>query len=143
MGNREPKDDPAELRRAWMKRLLGERGREPERPPDPAALRASWMEHLRTGRNAADWLPPDRQAKPSTRKAIPQATKVAVAARDSGRCQCMARSCGHVGKCGSTVEPHFDHIIPWSKGGTDTVGNLQILCGPCNRRKGALDNEPA
>jgi hypothetical protein len=71
------------------------------------------------------------------RKAIPQAVKVAVAARDGGRCQCRAGTCGHRGICGSTKEPHYDHVIPWSKGGADTVENLQILCGPCNRRKGA------
>ena len=82
--------------------------------------------------------PPDTQtpAKPSTRKAIPQAVKVAVAARDRTVPVQSARL-GHVGMCGSTEEPHYDHIIPWSKGGTDSVRNLQILCGRCNRRKGA------
>lgn len=28
----------------------------------------------------------------------------------------------------------FDHVHPWSKGGLTTVENLQLLCGPCNRR---------
>ena len=47
--------------------------------------------------------------------------------RDQGRCR----------HCGSTVELQFDHIIPVAHGGASTPENLQVLCGPCNRRKGA------
>lgn len=60
---------------------------------------------------------------------IPQAVKIAVAARDGAMCR----------QCGSTDDLHFDHVIPWSKGGANTVNNIQLLCGPCNRRKGTDD----
>lgn len=41
--------------------------------------------------------------------------------------------------CGSTRDLSLDHIYPYSKGGNDTEGNLQVLCLPCNSAKGARD----
>jgi len=40
--------------------------------------------------------------------------------------------------CGMPVadnDIHFDHIIPWSKGGPTEENNIQLLCGACNRKK--------
>jgi 5-methylcytosine-specific restriction endonuclease McrA len=48
-------------------------------------------------------------------------------ARDGGRCV----------QCGSRFELQYDHVIPLALGGASTVDNLQILCAPCNGRKGA------
>ncbi|WP_336643719.1 HNH endonuclease [Microbacterium sp. MMO-113] len=56
--------------------------------------------------------------------------RLAVMRRDSYTCN----HCGHVGKL---HEMEVDHVIPWSWGGSDEFDNLQALCGPCNRRKGA------
>lgn len=60
-----------------------------------------------------------------SRTAIPDDVKLIVWRRDQGRCV----------KCGSNVELQYDHIIPFSRGGANTVANLQILCGRCNRAK--------
>ncbi len=60
------------------------------------------------------------------RISLAQAAKRAVWSRDGG-----ARV-----KCGSSQKLKFDHIISCSKGGADSVENLQIFCRTCNRSKG-------
>lgn len=47
----------------------------------------------------------------------------------------LARYGGRCAHCGTTERIERDHIIPLSKGGDDTIDNLQPLCGTCNRRK--------
>ena len=59
------------------------------------------------------------------RKGIKKEIKDEVWNRDNGECV----------ECGSQKDLEFDHIIPYSKGGADSVKNLQILCRSCNRKK--------
>jgi hypothetical protein len=57
---------------------------------------------------------------------IPTEVKKAVWARDKGRCV----------ECGATDELHFDHDIPYSKGGTSiSATNVKILCARHNLSK--------
>jgi hypothetical protein len=60
------------------------------------------------------------------RQPIPPSVKQAVYVRDGGRCV----------TCGVDQQLEFDHVIPHSRGGADSVGNLQLLCLACNRSKG-------
>ena len=53
--------------------------------------------------------------------------------RDGYTCQI----CGLSNKDEQNLLLEIDHIIPLSKGGMTTEGNLQILCWRCNRSKGA------
>lgn len=39
-------------------------------------------------------------------------------------------------ECGSEADLTIDHIVPVSRGGTDDLGNLRLLCRPCNSKKG-------
>jgi len=61
-----------------------------------------------------------------TRRVIPTRVKLEVWKRDGGKCS----------KCGAVDDLHFDHIIPWSKGGSsNTADNIQLLCGKHNLEK--------
>ena len=57
---------------------------------------------------------------------IPTNVKREVWKRDKGRCV----------MCGSNINLHFDHDIPFSKGGSSlTSKNIQLLCEKCNLKK--------
>ena len=60
------------------------------------------------------------------REPIPREMKRVVFERDGGRCV----------ECDATFDLQYDHVIPVSMGGATTVQNLQLLCAPCNQRKG-------
>jgi len=61
------------------------------------------------------------------RRQIPSDVKRTVWVRDGGCCVL----------CGSNVNIHYDHDVPVSKGGSNDVKNIRLLCQQCNLRKGA------
>lgn len=60
------------------------------------------------------------------RRVIPTQIKLEVWKRDGGRCVV----------CGAADELHFDHVVPYSRGGTSVVAeNVQLLCARHNIEK--------
>lgn len=95
----------------------------------------SWRENDRTRRVFKFKLiavNEDQQTKSTSistkarRRIISTAVKLAVWKRDAGKCV----------ECGATDELHFDHDLPYSKGGTSlTEANVQLLCARHNLQK--------
>jgi hypothetical protein len=82
------------------------------------------IENIEDERQAEDL--PNRLVERS--RIIPTNVKLEVWARDGGRCV----------TCGATDELHFDHIVPFSKGGTSLKAeNIQLLCARHNLSKSA------
>jgi hypothetical protein len=67
-----------------------------------------------------------REPQLEQNRLIPTSVKLAVWRRDRGKCV----------KCGSSDNLHFDHIIPYSRGGSSLVAdNIQLLCARHNLAK--------
>ena len=64
---------------------------------------------------------------------IPEATRREVLERDKFRC----KICGASRQDGAIL--HIDHIHPASKGGSNELSNLRVLCRDCNVGKGDLE----
>jgi len=48
--------------------------------------------------------------------------------------------CGAAPEVDSAVRLHVDHIVPRSKGGSNDMSNLQVLCAECNLGKSNRDD---
>lgn len=59
-------------------------------------------------------------------RTISREVKSEVFQRDGGMCQ----------HCGSGFDLEYDHIMPYSLGGSNAAKNIQLLCSTCNRSKG-------
>lgn len=73
---------------------------------------------------------------------IPQRTDIGDIPRynsPENRATLYGQQAGDCAGCGTHFELRnleTDHIIARTRGGTDHIGNLQLLCGSCNRIKG-------
>jgi hypothetical protein len=93
-----------------------------------AKQRSKQTPHATPTTTRSAYKPPTRPAyKPLRPLLMPASVKRTVWTRDGGRCV----------QCGSNQEIRFEHVMPYSKGGADSVANLQVLCQRCTLRKGA------
>lgn len=81
-----------------------------------------------TGWLVCGWITHTEPERPPRHRAEIVAT---LARRDGGHC----RGCGHAPDDATDLE--VDHVMPRALGGPHVMSNLQLLCGPCNRRKSA------
>ncbi|MBY0537989.1 HNH endonuclease [Patescibacteria group bacterium] len=71
---------------------------------------------------------PDKIFEYTHERMIPAHVKVEVWKRDGGKCT----------TCGAGDGLHYDHVLPYSKGGrSDDAKNIQLLCARHNLEKGA------
>jgi 5-methylcytosine-specific restriction enzyme A len=71
-----------------------------------------------------------KKRKQTRSRHIQASTRVSVLNRDKYKCV----FCGRNSK---QIDLEVDHIIPFSKGGSNDITNLQTLCFDCNRGKGS------
>ena len=62
---------------------------------------------------------------------VPENIRQETFGRDGNRCL----------RCGTTENLSLDHIIPLSKGGDNSINNLQTLCKRCNSSKGGATKD--
>jgi len=64
-------------------------------------------------------------------RTVPLSVRIKVLSRDNFRCV----FCGKSPATDIGTKLHIDHVIPFSKGGTNTAENIQTLCEECNLGK--------
>ena len=76
----------------------------------------------------------ERRIRPTERVAWPKGLKRQLMRRQDNTCV----YCGYR-RIATSLD--IDHIIPAVRGGSNDMGNLQVICRPCNQRKGSQTDE--
>ena len=73
----------------------------------------------------------EEEDEPRRRKPISRLVKQGLYRNQKGRCMYCGRKL-------ALADMHVDHKTPVARNGSDNDKNLQMLCGPCNTRKGDM-----
>jgi hypothetical protein len=85
------------------------------------------------GQSLIKWTKISASPVNKKRKTIKPGLRFDVLKRDNYTCQ----ACGAIAGNGTILE--IDHIKPFSRGGSDEIDNLQVLCRDCNIGKGVKE----
>lgn len=90
-------------------------------------VREFYLREKQAGRFVSEELAEKRKLDDvaEDQRRIPENVKREVWRRDGGKCS----------HCGSRNQLEYDHIVPFSKGGSNTARNVELLCMMCNRKK--------
>lgn len=80
-----------------------------------------------------DWSNGDRQK-------IAKSVREEIFAHADGACQLCFAPTRPEADVNHPRYPNIDHIVPWSKGGTNDRENLRLVCRQCNITRGANEN---
>ncbi len=80
-----------------------------------------YFEKLKSKYDSGNAQSPDAYS----RLRIPESVRIEVWRRDGGKCA----------RCGSREKLEYDHIVPISRGGSNTARNIELLCEKHNRSK--------
>ncbi|MGB3237275.1 MAG: HNH endonuclease [Geitlerinemataceae cyanobacterium] len=131
----------------WLEKVIGTLKFMTKPSPNPIQKLVrgwvrDWIKQANTQQNSQPVKPKSKsaatrqtlskpQSNPQKRsRYISSSDRVSVLTRDRYRCV-------FCGRTSQQVELEVDHIIPFSKGGSNDLSNLQTLCFDCNRGKGS------
>jgi 5-methylcytosine-specific restriction endonuclease McrA len=121
MSSKKPPNPLQKLVRGVIRDLINQaNSQKADKPPKPKTKKST----------ATRSQSKPNQDKEKRSRHIPASVRVSVLHRDCYKCVFCGRS-------PKQVQLEVDHIVPFSKGGSNDLSNLQTLCFDCNRGKGA------